>query len=241
MISKTTTVYWAPYPNKFGIPSLELLTLEPELVYPNLISERNKNTAFLKCPAMIGFFNNTYLVRSPIDISFKVVDSGTVISKSPKGVVETYLQLSNTASTDIYPNFQLKIHLLCFSKLDVEIQQIPAFMHSNGFTNNAMVISGGFNISKWVRPLSVGFEVQDISKEIVIRRGDPLYYIRFIPAKGGSVKLERVGINEKLLKITGNCLDVKKLVKNNSLKENYRLASNAISNFWKPKKCPWGK
>ena len=240
IFSRTTSVYWVPVHAKKDDALNDLLWYKPEPVYYSLVHERNKETDFLQCPAVINFFKDTYIVRSPADITFKVNSNTVVVSKSQKGVIESILETSNTANSDVYASFQLTLPILFFSKESVEIQQLPAFMHTNRFTSNTKIIPGKFDISKWVRPIVVGFEVVDIEKDVVIKRGDPIYYVKLTSQNNKRIKLEQVEMDFKLAQLVSKCTGVKFKLPNNSLGNNYKLAESAINRFWNPKKCPWG-
>ena len=41
-------------------------------------------------------------------------------------------------------------------------------------------MTGWFNLSSWCRPISLGVRLVDDKKPIIIKRGDPLYKIRFM-------------------------------------------------------------
>mgnify|MGYP000905272507 CR=1 FL=1 len=125
--------------------------------------------------------------------------------------------------------FSLEFKYIFYSKDSVVMEMIPAALDKNDFVSNTNLISGQFDISKWIRPVSPAFEIIDDEKVLTIRRGDPLYYIKFRTDK--KVNLVRVKQTEELEKIEKACARLKFFVPRNSLEENYQAASSFLKLF----------
>lgn len=234
LFNNDVEVLWAMVRPPNFPKALDLLIEEPERVIPNMIRERNKNTAHLKCPAFTGFYKNTFLVRSPINLDIRVNDLGYIESENTYPyVIDALITLSGSKETDVYPALQIKsASMVFFSKEPVEIQQLHAVMEPAEYLTNIRTISGSFDISKWVRPLSFGFEVIDRTKPINIKRGDPMFYVKFVTEDGRNVRLKRVEFSEDLNSLVDECVGVQQVVRNNTMKENYTCAANRIKRFW---------
>ena len=116
------------------------------------------------------------------------------------------------------------------------IEVIPPVWHKNNFQNNINVIGATFDISKWYRPLEFAFEIIDNTQPIVIKRGDPLYYVKFNTLD--KVKLVKQETTKKIEDIIIMCTQLKNYTPNNSMRNNYSLLHKIINKF-KTKKCPF--
>ena len=77
------------------------------------------------------------------------------------------------------PTFQLKLPYVLVADEPVYMSQIAPFMH---FANPAWpgtIFGGRFPIDIWPRPLMWAFEWHDIEAPLVIKRGEPLFYVHF--------------------------------------------------------------
>lgn len=232
VFSKYQTVYWATIIEDGW---KDLAYYSPEPVLTSIVKDRENDALHLKCPAVKDFFKNTFLVRSPVDVSFKF-NSGFVspVSKDHKLFKSfIYQQNEQRDSRQIYPSFQLTMNYLFYSKQPVRFEQLPALLSHNELTNNTKLIPGTFDISKWIRPISVGYEVTDEKRIITIKRGDPLFYFRLLPENGKTVKLERKMVDYNIKSMADACSKLKEGVRGLSLKENYEIASWRIKEFWR--------
>lgn len=77
------------------------------------------------------------------------------------------------------PTMQLILPYLFIADEPVWITQLDAFMHYRREPLPGTIFGGRFPISVWPRPLMWAFEWHDISRDIVLKRGDPLFYVQF--------------------------------------------------------------
>jgi hypothetical protein len=124
---------------------------------------------------------------------------------------------------------------------DIIIESLPAMMHDSETLRNIRVIPGTYNIHRWVRPLDFTFEILDPSKPLEFKRGDPLFYVRFIDPKGRKVELERIDQTEEILKTMYGMVVLKNYISKLSLDKLYDMAHDWIKNrkWLKKKKCPF--
>jgi len=217
-----------------------ILYYEPTPLLNELIKQRNKDTAYFKCPAYIEYYKNVYVIKSPIDITFNITQDISADSK--------YIQIKEY-NQEFFDNYifvrdakhnsktliTYNIQYLFYSDEEVDIEVLNAFEHKSDFINNVSVVQGKFDISKWIRPVECAFTVHDDNKEMKIKRGDPLYYVRFNTNK--NIKLNKVEYTKEVEDIVESLLQVKNFLFNNSMKTNYELAKNYINS--KKKKCPF--
>jgi hypothetical protein len=113
--------------------------------------------------------------------------------------------------------FTLDFSYVFYSEHDIAMEMIPATMEKTEFIKNTNLISGEYNIAKWIRPVSPAFEIVDDQKVLTIKRGDPLYYIRFRTDK--KVNLIRVEQSTTVEKVEKACARLKFFVPRNTLQE----------------------
>jgi hypothetical protein len=236
--NKSVEVFWSLARQTNQPLALDMLVIPPEPAYPNIVKNRNSNAEFTLCPAIAAFFKNTFLIRSPIDLEFYATPEGDARSdKMDNWYLESFIRRSKSSNEDTHKAFQVITSLLVFyTKQDIEVQQLPAFLEHSESQNNVKTIPGVFNISKWVRPVSFAFEVVDINKPVVIKRGDPMYYLKFSVPDGVKVILKQEDYLEDLHNLTQKCLSLKSIRPKISLKENYSLAAKSIADFWRKRK-----
>lgn len=228
-------VFWAIAPNIDQPASLELMDVCLEPAYSAVVKDRNKTSEYLSCPAVTGFFRNTFLVRSPLDIEFDVTKEGLISSsKLDHWFLNSFISTSKTVGEDKYKFFQILFSpIIFYTRHNVEIQQVPAFMENSSIQSNLRVIPGAFNISKWFRPVSFAFEVIDTTKPVIVKRGDPLYYVKFITPGGSKVTLTQTDFSDDLSKLKNKCVSLKSLIPRLPLDECYLMAAKTICNFWR--------
>jgi hypothetical protein len=207
-----------------------------------------RQTEYIKCPAFIDYYKNCFLVRSPFDITLDV-------KKDEKGKKYFSTEDKKTKFYDDNVTDRIKENSL-FSMLSIEygftfysssslvIEQIPAMlhMHEAEFLKNIMMIQGTFDIGKWYRPVNYAFEIIDDNKSINIKRGDPLFYIRFLTKEKINFVYDFDNIHVD--KLVSSCTTVKSFFPSLKMEDNYNMAKYIIKNFknkiFKKSKCPFG-
>jgi hypothetical protein len=228
-------------PNKYAWR--EIAYFDPEPVLNLLAQERDKNISYLQCPAFTNYYKNCYLIRCPFDltISLDPVTNSFRTNEFDQEFYDKYL-VDRVDQNNIYRMLSLRILYLFYSEHEVLMQQISPSMHKTELINNINIIHGEFDISKWIRPVEFSFEIVDKTKPLILKRGDPLFYIRF--ATNETVKLIRSPMTEELNYISSACLYAKDVIRKQSLNERYESAKSLISSykdkiFGKKSKCPF--
>lgn len=253
IFNKSIDVHWVPIAGKDledmkrlkSVP--EMLWYEPEPVLKHFVQERDKHIAFLKCPAVVDLYKNVFLIRSPMDVSISIV-------RDDKGncVIREHAQLPRFADDfiihrDPAQNCRFEMLSICFcylmysrKELMLEIMHPTLSGHISTGLRGLNLMCAKYDISKWIRPLEFAFEVHEDTERIDIKRGDPLYYIKFHTDK--KINFIRGDI-DSAFDVMSSCLSIKAFVKGNSLKKNYELAAPLIErnkNKLFGKKCPFG-
>ena len=242
-----TTVYWDTLKVEEGAvgEALTMAFFEPESVLKYLSQNRNTDTKghFTKCPAFLDYIKNVYVIRSPISITLNLDPKTRYLSISPQGQQFYDLFVLNrcdlVGDTDP-PLSTLKYHYSFLADNECLIEQLPVMFHDKTVASNINVITGTYDISKWLRPLEFAFEFIDTNKPLVIKRGDPLFYIRFVPSDSKKVNLVKKEFCEEELKFQEQCVALKISLPNQILKTLYEIAKKYVPN---KKKCPfnWNK
>jgi hypothetical protein len=114
-------------------------------------------------------------------------------------------------------------------------------MHTTDLLQNTKVIGGRFDAYRWTRVTDFAFEVIDMTKPVVFKRNDPLFYVRFIPKDGSKISLEHVVLTEEMLQVARAADHLKHRVPRLSLEAMYKLAERLDKSifFKKKNKCPF--
>ena len=171
-----------------------------------------------------------------MDLTLTVTKSHIECPNSyPQGYLEDILT-NRYEPASLYSTISLTWYYMFYSDKSVMLEVVPPVWHKNKFQNNVNIIGATFDISKWYRPLEFAFEIIDDTQPIVIKRGDPLYYVRFSTVD--KVKLVKQETTKKIEALSAMCTQLKNYIPNNSMSKNYSLMHKIIDKF-KPKRCPF--
>lgn len=230
-----TKIGWTPNPYWADLATTQdwkLLTFfEPEPMGSFMITH-NKDYHFSKCPAFTRYFHNSFLIRSPIDINI-FVDMDRKICNIEHQNQEFYDNNLHVRWEDFAegcdPIVSLAIDYVFVTDDDVVIESAGLPMLNTPLHNNISCVPGTFNIHKWVRPVDFTFTVKDWTKPIQIKRGDPLYMIKFRTPNENSVDLTRVETTEKLKTTLRGTNKSRTIIGKQSLTSRYNQASNYLN------------
>lgn len=172
---------------------------------------QDSSGAFLQCPAFFNYVNQTWVLKAWQDVE--------LIHERGKGVRSSLSKIQHDTLIDInpmffdvqrgYPILTLKNAFVFVADKPVWIEALPAF---NNLNPALRLIPGHFNIGAWQRPVFPTFEM--IQDRVIIKRGDPLMYIRFKTANINEMfKLERLERTEEIDHSINSCLSLKNFVK----------------------------
>lgn len=199
-------------------------------------TEVRKGVVFLKCPGHTDFLRNMFVIHAPFDlnIDIKVDNEGNgqiycdnISQEIFENIIDTRFLFDKERGKDPYPIIGID-WLYTFTATEPTLMQFfPAFMHPNDFTNKTMLVPGEFDISKWVRPLEIGFEIKNTHERIEIKKGDAIAYVKFHSSKPIRLEQQPIPWDESKL-----CADIRKADTFRPLKERYAALAKA-------KGCPY--
>jgi hypothetical protein len=159
------------------------------------LSFRQTNKAHAKsasrCPAVIQMESRYFVVKCPFDIhiGFDRDDRGKPGLVSRPGIASAVRgsklgeKLKLVAEPEWRypdrPTIQMLLPYVFIADEPVYITQLDAFAHYRPIPLPGTIFGGRFPISLWPRPLMWAFEWHEPAKDIVLRRGEPLFYCQF--------------------------------------------------------------
>jgi hypothetical protein len=224
--SMKINVDWCAYPHEFGeITGEEFLILDPIPVLKYYSD--NKDASFQKCPAYLNYYKNTFVVCSPIDIEIEINKdhnwANVIVPKDlPQIMFNPRFKEENNS---LYPVFSLRVSKLLMTTKhpNVYIEQSEPLLEWERATD-IRIISGNFNISKWTRPLEAAFEQRNKNIVVKFKRGQPMYYVRFITQDPDDIViLNKTEITKELYDDALRCVSIKGFKPNTALNVLYSL------------------
>jgi hypothetical protein len=144
-----------------------------------------------RCPAVIQMESRYFVVNCPYDIhiGFKREENGRAVLVNRAGAaspvrgskLNEVLTLVNEAEWRYSdrPTVQLSLPYCFIADEPVYLTQLGCFAHYRADPLPGTIFGGRFPVHVWPRPLMWAFEWHDIAKDIVLRRGEPLFYCQF--------------------------------------------------------------
>jgi hypothetical protein len=143
-----------------------------------------------QCPSVLDFDRRHFVVNSPIDVHLRLkltaagMDITNVLAdKSPirSDALQRWIvfQPRHEWRDPQRPVLQMLTAYVFVSDDPVYINQYPPILHYVGEKRPGIQIGGRFPIDIWPRALMWAFEWHDTTKDLVLRRGEPLFYLRF--------------------------------------------------------------
>ena len=229
MIYSKHTVYYAfsgmagigDVPKKVSqIVDIELEPLLTELNSKYGLYEGTRNV--LKCYALQDHVKTTFIYRSPV--SMKVTYTGDDRKYIISGInvdnqKEFNLLIDNPDAESVY-QVLIGFGLNIISKEDsLPMSVHPANYHKTD-VSRFPIVTGSYDCGKWFRPIHLSiFNPEE--KDFEIKRGDPLFYIKFHTKD--KVQLKRFNMNEEILSHVASTVQVKKYLASTKLNKLYKL------------------
>jgi hypothetical protein len=171
---------------------------------PKAIRPESQNTAarsVAQCPAALDFDRRHFVINSPIDVHLRLAMTQDNIGVTNMLGDKSPIRASALQQMIVFqppqewrhpkrPLIQMMTSYLFVSDDPVYINQLPPFLHYNATPLPGVQICGRFPIDIWPRALMWAFEWHDTSKDLILRRGEPLFYVRFEgPDPSASVRM----------------------------------------------------
>ncbi len=144
-----------------------------------------------RCPAVVQLESRYFMVKCPFDITlgFGRDDKGkphlinragtaSPIRGNKLGEVMTLVSEAEWRYPD-RPTVQMVLPYCFIADETVYLTQLSAFLHYRRDPLPGTIFGGRFPVSIWPRPLMWAFEWHEPEKDIVLRRGEPLFYCQF--------------------------------------------------------------
>ena len=144
-----------------------------------------------RCPAVVQLESRYFMVKCPFDlhIGFQRDEKGKSVLVNRAGAsspirsskLNEVLTLVNEAEWRFPDRPTIQLHLpYCFvADEPVYMSQLAAFAHYRPDPMPGTIFGGRFPVSIWPRPLMWAFEWHEPAKDLVLRRGEPLFYVQF--------------------------------------------------------------
>jgi hypothetical protein len=171
--------------------------------------------AVTRCPAIHDVEARTFEVPCPVDLRLKLRqgDDGTLqVAAAGEGqqslnrqhLAKMVFLLQRERWRDLKrPVVQISAPYRFVADEPVWMTQLPAYDHYRPAPNPGplpgLLIGGRFPVDVWPRALMWAFEWHDIGRELVLRRGEPWFYVRFEPVDPARpVRLVEARMTEEL-------------------------------------------
>lgn len=152
---------------------------------------RNHAKSAARCPAVIQLESRYFMVKCPVDLhlGFGRDDKGRAVLINRLGAASPVR--SNKLSELVTlvaeaewrfpdrPTIQLKLPYVFVADEVVYLSQIAPFAHYRRDPIPGTIFGGRFPIHVWPRPIMWAFEWHDTDRDLVLKRGEPLFYCQF--------------------------------------------------------------
>lgn len=162
----------------------------PERVRSAEMNRKHAKSAS-RCPAVINLESRYFQIKCPFDIHLRFGrdDKGKPVLRNMLGDASP-VRKSKLASLFLItsevewrypdrPTIQFVLPYIFVSDERVYMSQLPPFFHYNPNPWPGTLFGGRFPIDIWPRGLMWAFEWHDIKKDLILKRGEPLFYAYF--------------------------------------------------------------
>lgn len=170
-----------------------------------------------RCPGFVSYFKNSVVYRSPIDLTVTRTSQGYAwnTSLSDQSEVDALVETRDDSG---FLSIRDYAHFWCDEPLLIEQVQ-PTFTDTD-FSLKCEVIPGTFDVSKWFRPLQPVFRMRGGVESFSIKRGDPLYVVRFLTDR--KIEFKQFTQTDRLRQLHSDLMRVKRSTRTfHSSLENY--------------------
>jgi len=144
-----------------------------------------------RCPAVLGLESRLFQISCPFDLAFDYVrdDFGRPAVRDRAGSRSALRpdridELIHWVAEDEWrsperPTLQLALPYIFVSDEPVYLSQLAPMFHYRQEALPGLMLGGRFPINVWPRPLMWAFEWHDTTAPLILRRGEPLFYVQF--------------------------------------------------------------
>jgi hypothetical protein len=202
-------IYWSPYyPADVNEKDWNMLYSDPYNLYTSLTKSREKASkefGFFSCPAVQSRLKNTFVFTNNLHSEYSF-DGRDLNNVNIFAKTEQHVLVNPFKPTSIKDGFYFAYNMAFtfFCEESVIAQFGPPTMTKPKYTNYGTVISGEFDISKWIRPFVIEFQTWDNFGDFIIEKDEPLFYLEIKTDR--PIVLKRFVMTEKLDKIIQSCV-----------------------------------
>ena len=196
---------------------------------PKLFSRDDPKAASSKslqnCPAAVDFDRRHFVIPVPIDVSLRFVrqPDGRMSLQDADGD-QSGIRANGLKQLLIFhpenewrhpdrPLIQFLSPYVFVADDPCYVVQTPPYLHYFPEQRPGVQMGGRFPIHIWPRPVSWGFEWHDIAKPLILKRGEPWFYVRFETENPSArVRLIEQERTEELDKYISDISDVSQFV-----------------------------
>ncbi|MEM7544827.1 MAG: hypothetical protein AAF367_04755 [Pseudomonadota bacterium] len=156
-------------------------------------AEMNKTHAksASRCPAIINMESRYFVVRCPFDMHLRFARNkdgkpgvrNMLGEASPvrPAKLNNLIHMTNEAEWRYpdRPTVQISLPYIFVADDPVHMSQVDAFMHYRAAPLPGTIFGGRFPIHLWPRPLMWAFEWHEPEKDLILKRGEPWFYVTF--------------------------------------------------------------
>lgn len=144
-----------------------------------------------RCPAIINMESRYFVIKCPFDLHLRFArgQDGKPGVRNMLGEaspvrptkLKNIIHMTNEAEWRYpdRPTVQVSLPYLFVSDDPVHMSQVGAFMHYRADPLPGTIFGGRFPINIWPRALMWAFEWHDPSKDLILKRGEPWFYVTF--------------------------------------------------------------
>lgn len=171
-------------------PDAGVVFYPPERVRSPEMNRRHAKSAS-RCPAVINLESRYFAIRSPFDLHLRFARDengrpglrnmlGQASPVRPKKL-DKHVHVVGEAEwrRPECPTIQISLPYLFISDDPVWLTQLDAFLHYRAEPLPGTIFGGRFPVNLWPRAMNWGFEWHDTSRDLILRRGEPWFYLQF--------------------------------------------------------------
>lgn len=144
-----------------------------------------------RCPAVIQMESRYFVVKCPFDLHIGIgrddkgkahlINRAGTASGIRSNKISEVLVLVNESEWRFpdRPTVQLMLPYCFIADETVYLTQLGTFAHYRPDPLPGTIFGGRFPLNLWPRPLMWAFEWHDPTKDLILRRGEPLFYCQF--------------------------------------------------------------
>lgn len=171
-------------------PKSGVVYFPPERVRSAELNQNHAKSAS-RCPAIINMESRYFVIRVPFDMHLRFTRDkngkpalrNILGDKSPVRASVLNKKLHVTSESEWRhkdrPTIQVSLPYLFITDEPIFMTQLSAFMHYNNNPLPGTIFGGRFPICDWPRPLMWAFDWHDTSQDLILKRGDPWFYVQF--------------------------------------------------------------